>query len=235
MVTFSTNLHIVFQIKARYMLRLNGVGFHIYFSSYLLMMVALYMVTYIGLMIIVAAFGVPSLVIPPAFATLALLYFLYMPAAILFSAVMSYLFDKTETARQFYPNLVTTLGFITYTAVSLLDMLVPDNGANIAQILHIILTVIFPPYIPFGLMYYISKVYVLCSITKTCDNLTVSDYMTTEIVVLFVVTVISIPVWYLMLRVADSVKLGGSWRSALWIKVSAFLFMCVIFIRRSGK
>ena len=198
------------------MLRLNGVGFHIYFSSYLIMMIALYMVSYIGLLIIVAAFGVKSLIIPPAFGALALLYFLYMPAAILFSAVMSYMFDKAETARQFYPNLVTTLGFITYTVVALVDMLVQSNPA---QILHIILTIIFPPYIPFGLMYYINKVYIECSIFNKCDTLSASDYMTTEIIVLFVVTVVSIPIWYLMLRVADSVKLGGSWQSALWMKV----------------
>lgn len=206
------------EIKARYMLRLNGVGFHIYFSSYLIMMMGLYMVTYIGLLIIVAAFGVKSLIIPPAFAALALLYFLYIPDAILFSSVMSYMFDKSETARQFYPNTVTTLGFITYTAVALVDMLVESSGVNAAQILHIILTITFPPYIPFGLMYYINKVYFLCTARNKCDDLSANDYMTTEIIVLFVVTVVSIPIWYLMLRVADSVKLGGSWQSALWMK-----------------
>lgn len=212
----------MFQIKARYMLRLNGVGFHTYFSSYLVMMLALYSVTYFGLLIIIAAFGVKSLIIRPAFAAIALLYFLYMPSAILFSAVMSYLFDKSETARQFYPNLVTTFGFITYTAVALVDMLVGSHGTNPAQILHIILDIVFPPYIPFGLMYYINKVYITCSITGTCDNLTAEDYMTTEIVVSFVVTVLGGFVWYLMLRVADTIKLGGSWRSALWMKVSTF-------------
>lgn len=210
------------------MLRLNGVGFHIYFSSYLIMMMGLYMVTYIGLLIIVAAFGVKSLIIPPAFAALALLYFLYIPDAILFSAVMSYMFDKSETARQFYPNTVTTLGFITYTAVALVDMLVQSSGVNAAQILHIILTIIFPPYIPFGLMYYINKVSFVCSTLNNCDYLSASDYMTPEIIVLFVVTVVSIPIWYLMLRVADSVKLGGSWQSALWMKVSTFLSLCIM-------
>ncbi|KAG0710606.1 ABC transporter A family member 4 [Chionoecetes opilio] len=111
------------EMRSRYLLRLNGVGFHLYFSSYLIMMIAVYMVSYLGLLIIIAAFGVKSLVIPAVFATLALLYLLYIPAAILFSAVMSYLFDKSETARQFYPNMVTTLGVVTYTAVALVDML----------------------------------------------------------------------------------------------------------------
>lgn len=204
------------------MLRLNGVGFHTYFSSYLLMMIALYMVSYIGLLIIIAAFGVKSLIIGPAFGAVAVLYFLYMPAAILASAVISYLFDKSETARQFYPSIVTTLGFVTYTAVSLIDMLVQSNGINSAQILHIVLTIICPPYIPFGLMYYINKVYIMCSVSSECGNLTVEDYMTPEIIVLFVVTIISIPIWYLLLRVADTVKLGGSWRTALWMDVSIF-------------
>lgn len=192
MVTVNARIHFVFQMKARYMLRLNGVGFLIYFSSYLIMMVTLYSVSYFGLLIIIAAFGVKSLIIAPAFAILAVLYLLYMPAAILFSAVMSYLFDKAETARQFYPNLVTTLGFVTYTAVSLVDMLVQSSGTNPAQILHIVLTIICPPYIPFGLMYYINKVCIICSISNTCGGLTVNDYMTTEIIVLFVVTIISI-------------------------------------------
>lgn len=205
------------EIKARYMLRLNGVGFHLYFSSYLLMMIAIYMVSYIGLLIIIAAFGVKSLIIGPAFGTLAILYLLYIPAAILFSAVMSYIFDKSETARQFYPSMVTTLGFVTYTVVSLIDMLVKSENTNPAQILHVVLTVVCPPYIPFGLMYYINKVYITCSLTNSCERLTVRDYMTIEIIVLFVVTVISIPFWYLLLRVADTVKLGGSWRTALWM------------------
>lgn len=186
-------------------------------------MTGLYMVSYIGLLIIIAAFGVKSLIIGPAFGTLALLYFLYIPAAILFSAVMSYLFDKAETARQFYPSIVTTLGFITYTVVSLIDMLVKSSTA---QTLHIILTIICPPYIPFGLMYYINKVYITCSVKNSCEDLSVSEYMTTEIIVLFVVTVLDIPFWYLLLRVADTVKLGGSWRAALWMDVSILSYLC---------
>ena len=91
MVTVNGSIHFVFQVKARYMLRMTGVGFHTYFSSCLIAMIGPYMVSYIGVLITVAAFGVKSLIIPQASVTLALLCFLHIPAVCFYSAIMSYM------------------------------------------------------------------------------------------------------------------------------------------------
>ncbi|KAK7074087.1 ABC-2 transporter protein [Halocaridina rubra] len=208
------------EIGVRNMMRLNGVGFHLYFSSSFLVMGAMYIICYISLLIIIAAFNLASLMIPPAFAAIAILYLLYMPVALLYSGVFGYIFDKAETARQFYPSIATTIGMLCYNAVSIVDMTVGvnDNGVSVAKYIHYVVTILFPHYIPFGLLYYINKIYILCSIKGDCSSLTAGDYMTGEIIVMFVMLLIDIPLYYILLRLADTLKLGGSWREALWIK-----------------
>lgn len=206
------------EIGARNLLRLNGLSFNQYFSSFITVIAAVFMIPYISLLIIIVAFGVPSLIIGPAFGAIALLYLLYIPVAFLYSAAFGYIFDKMETARQFYPNIATTVGFLSYTVVSVVDMVVGmQTENNPAPYIHIILAILLPHYIPFGLLYYVNKIYLLCSITNTCDSITVSDYMTPEITALFVVVIVDIPVCYVLLRLADTVKMGGSWRDALWM------------------
>ncbi|XP_069935833.1 cholesterol transporter ABCA5 isoform X2 [Cherax quadricarinatus] len=204
------------EIMARNLLRLNGVGFNLYFSSFFIVMGVMYMVSYIGLLIIIAAFQVPSLIIPQAYGAIAILYLLYMPCALTTSAVYCYIFDKSETARQFYPPMSITIGFLSYTAVSLVYLLASDT--QVGFILHIVLAILFPQYIPFGLLFFINRVYVLCSLRNSCGQLTASDYMTPEINSLFVIVLVDIFVYYILLRLADTLKLGGSWREALWMK-----------------
>lgn len=206
------------------MLRLNGLSFNQYFSSFITVIAVVFLIPYISLLIIIVAFGVPSLIIGPAFGAIALLYFLYIPVAFLCSSTFGYMFDKMETARQFYPNMSTTAGFLSYTVVSVVDMVVgTQTESNPALIIHIILSILLPHYIPFGLLYYVNKIYLLCSITNTCDSLTVSDYMTTEIIILFVVVIVDIPLYYILMRLADTMKMGGDWREALWMSVSYYL------------
>ncbi|KAK3894585.1 hypothetical protein Pcinc_001659 [Petrolisthes cinctipes] len=203
------------ELKLRNILRQNGLGFNLYFSSYFIQMGSFYMLSYVAMLIVVQAFQVESLVVPAAFTALAILYLLFLPVALLFSAVTGYMFDRAETAREFYPSIATSLGFVTYTIVSLVDMLVTSNS-NPALIIHIVFTIICPYYIPFGLLYYTNKIYIMCTITNTCGES--GDYMTPEIIILFVVLLLDIPFYYLLLRVVDTVKMGGKWQEALWLK-----------------
>ncbi|XP_076036080.1 cholesterol transporter ABCA5-like isoform X2 [Oratosquilla oratoria] len=206
------------QINARNLLRLNGVGFNVYFLSFLVVLGALYMIEYTGLFIVIAAFDVKSLTIPGALASLALLYFLYMPASLLFSSVASYMYDKQETARQSYPSIATSVGMITYSIVAITDATVETNS-SVPFILHCIFSVLIPFYTPFGILYYIMKIYIKCSlIYGTCEALSFDDYMTKEIIVMFVATVLQTPIFYILLRIVDSIKFGGSALDALGIK-----------------
>lgn len=206
------------EIMARNLLRLNGVGFNFYFSSFFIVMGAMYMVSYIGLLVIIAAFQVPSLIIPSAYGAIAILYLLYMPCALMTSAVYCYLFDKSESARQFYPGMAITVGFLAYTVVSLVYLLA--NNEHVSFILHVVFAVLFPQYIPFGLLFFINIIYIECSLTDSCNNLTANSYMTKQIIALFVIVLVDIPLYYILLRLADTLKLGGSWRDALWMNKS---------------
>lgn len=201
------------------MLRMNGVSFNLYFASFFCNLTVLYFIMYAGLLITVVAFDVASLTLAPAFGTMALLYLLYMPSALIYSGAMSYLFDKSETARQFYPNMATTIGFITYTCVSLIDLLVVDSNAG--TILHIVFTVTLPYYIPFGILYYINKVYLTCTLQNTCDSLVFADYMNLEISIMLLMCIVNTPIYFMVLRVVDARKSGGDLREALFLKVSS--------------
>lgn len=210
------------ETKIRDLLRLNGVGFHLYFLSVLCVMIVMYAINYIGLLIIVAAFNLSSLTVPAAFAAIAVLYLLYMPCALLYSAVFCYIFDKSETARQFYPSMATTIGFIGYTAVSVVDMKLGgfSENENPAFYTHVALTILIPHYIPFGILYYINRVYLLCSANPTCSVPKASAYLSPEIIIMFIMVLVDIPVYYFLLRLADAVKLGGNWKEAFWMKGS---------------
>ncbi|KAB7495793.1 ATP-binding cassette sub-family A member 6, partial [Armadillidium nasatum] len=203
------------EMNGQNILRLNGVGFNMYFGSFFLVIGFLYFISYIGLLIIIQAFQVPSLTVGAAYACLALLYLIYMPSALIFSCCVSYTFDKQDTARQFYPSMVTTFGFVLYTIVSLVDIL---GDSDVAFALHVVFTIFVSYYIPFGALYYVNKVYVNHSLANDTDNLTMSDYMTKEIIVMFVVCIVDIFLYYILLRIIYSVKLGGGIKDALWIK-----------------
>ncbi|MCL4125298.1 UNVERIFIED_CONTAM: hypothetical protein GTU68_066750, partial [Idotea baltica] len=205
------------EINGRNLLRLNGVGFNLYFSSFLLVMMLLYLFSYFSLLIIIQAFQVPALVVPPGFATLALLYLIYMPSALLFSGCCSYAFDKQETARQFYPSIVTTFGFICYTAIVILDLL---QGTQTSRPLHMVFTALVPYYIPFGALYYVNKVYVSCDLLNACGDITMADYMTPEIVVMLVFCVVDAFVFYVLLKVVDVIKAGGHVRDVFGMKAA---------------
>ena len=219
-----------FQLMIQNMLRLNGVSFNMYFGSIFSVMIIMYLVNYIGLLVIIAAFNLSSLVIPGAFACIAILYLIYMPCALLYSAVYGYIFDKIETARQFYPSMATTAGFIGYTAVSVVDMAVGkfSNSNNPAFYIHIVLTILVPHYIPFGILYYVNRVYLMCLVDPTCSSPAFSDYMNTEIILMFGMVLVDIPLYYILLRLVDTRKAGGSWREALFMKVCYFHFSLAI-------
>ena len=203
------------EIKARNLLRLNGVSFNLYFSSFFIVIFTVCFVAYLSLLILIQAFQVDSLVLPPAFANVALLYLLYIITILPFGGTITYLFDKSETARSFLPNLISTLGLLAYSLVAVLDLVLPSSNAGF--ICHCVVAVVLPIYLPYGAVYYINKVYLNCSLFSTCDDVTFGDYMTTEIIIMYVMCVVNAVVYYVLLRVADALKTGGSLRDALFL------------------
>ena len=62
-------------------------------------------------------------------------------------------------------------GMIPYFAVMMTDSF-QVLGGDLATYLHVVFAFISPVYIPFGIIYYIQRQYMVCSIFRNCDSVT---------------------------------------------------------------
>ncbi|KOX68527.1 ATP-binding cassette sub-family A member 5 [Melipona quadrifasciata] len=196
------------EIKAKNQLRVNGLSFSMYFLTYFIVLVGL--MTFICLCIlgIIFLFDVPSLQEIPALITLGGLLMLYCPSSILFSTCLSYIFDKMDSAQSILPNIATFIGLIPFILVTILDMLGLSGTA--AFILHVIFSLLNTLYVPYAAVYYVERVHLMCSINAACHHLTMSDYLTTEIILMAFGVLLHCPVWFFVLLLLDIKKSGGN-------------------------
>ena len=172
------------QIRARNQLRVNGVSFAMYFATFFIVLGGLLFLLLLLLLSLVFIFNFEALLVPPAFAILSTLYFLYIPPILLFIATLSYLFDTVETG-QFIFALAIWGGMIPYIGVMLTDSFQVLEG-TLATIIHIAFAFTWPVYLPFGIIYYIQRHFAICTLTNSCDEATLSDYLIPEIWLLYV-------------------------------------------------
>ncbi|XP_072159520.1 cholesterol transporter ABCA5 [Bemisia tabaci] len=206
-ISLATDMVYDREIKAKNQLRVNGLSVTVYFGTYFIVLVGLLFIIFSALLVLIFVFDLPSLREPPAFCTLGVLVILYCPASILFSACVSYIFDKTESAQSILPNIATFLGLIPFFLVILLDMF--QLGGRLALILHIIFSLFNTMYIPYAIIYFVDRVHLTCRVNSACLYLTVGNYLTTEILVMMVGILIHIPFWFFILLVLDVKKSGG--------------------------
>ncbi|KAK9876012.1 hypothetical protein WA026_011128 [Henosepilachna vigintioctopunctata] len=206
------------EIKAKNQLRVNGLSFGLYFLTYLLVLLGLMFIICSALFLIIALFKIPTLDGLPALLTLGVLIFLYCPCSILFNICVSYVFDKTDTAQAMLPNITTFLGMVPFYFVMFLDML--RIGRRAAFVLHIVFSLVNTMYMPFAIIYYVQRVYIICKHNYACGELSITDYLTDEIVIMLVGILISMPFWFFVLVVLDIKKSGGKVGDAL----KCFLF-----------
>ncbi|XP_076292228.1 cholesterol transporter ABCA5 isoform X3 [Lasioglossum baleicum] len=196
------------EIKAKNQLRVNGLSFSMYFLTYFVVLVGL--ITFICLCIlgIIFLFDVPSLQEIPALITLGGLLMLYCPASILFSTCLSYIFDKMDSAQSILHNIAVFFGLIPFILVMGLDMLGLSGIA--AFVLHVIFSLINTLYVPYAAVYYVGRVHLMCSINAACHHLTMSDYLTTEIIIMAFGVLLHCPLWFFILLILDTKKNGGN-------------------------
>ncbi|XP_006608402.1 ABC transporter A family member 1-like isoform X1 [Apis dorsata] len=196
------------EIKAKNQLRVNGLSFSMYFLTYFIVLIGL--MTFISLCIlgIIFVFDVPSLQEIPALITLGGLLMLYCPSSILFSTCLSYIFDKMDSAQSILPNIATFFGLIPFILVTTLDMLGLSGTA--AFVLHVIFSLLNTLYIPYAAVYYVERVHIMCSINAACHHLTMSDYLTTEIILMAFGVLLHCPMWFFVLLLLDIKKSGGN-------------------------
>ncbi|XP_044763088.1 ABC transporter A family member 1-like [Coccinella septempunctata] len=201
------------EIKAKNQLRVNGLSFCLYFITYLLVLMGLMLIICSALFLIIALFKIPTLAGWPALLTLAVLIFLYCPCSILFNICVSYVFDKTDTAQAMLPNITTFLGMIPFYFVMFLDMM--RIGGKASFILHTVFSLVNTMYMPFAIIYYVQRVFIMCKHNYACGELSITDYLTNEIVIMLVGIFVSMPFWFFVLVVLDIKKSGGSVGDAL--------------------
>ncbi|KAI7815451.1 ABC subfamily A member [Rhyzopertha dominica] len=197
------------EIKAKNQLRVNGLSFFMYFITYFIVLGFIMVLVCSALLAIVLLFDIPSLRDWPALSIMATLILLYCPSSVLFSTCLSYFFDKTDSAQSILPNITTFVGCIPFFLVIFLDML--RIGGKAAFALHIIFSLLNTMYIPYAIIYYVQRVYLMCKVNSACSSksLTLADYMTDEIVVMLVGILVHIPFWFFILMIADIKKGGG--------------------------
>ena len=83
------------------------------------------------------------------------------------------------------------------------------SGGRAAVALHVVFSLLNTMYIPYAVLYFVDRVYMMCRVNLACTNLTVADYVTDEIIVMLVGIVIHIPIWFFVLLILDIKKSGG--------------------------
>jgi len=205
-------------IRAKNQLRVNGLTFPLYFGSFFLVLGLLMLFLLCILLTLVAAFDFKALLIPPAFGVMTSMYLLYIIPGLLYIGSVSYLFDTIESG-QFIFAFASWTGMIPYFAVMLTDSF-RVLGGDLARGLHILFAFVSPVYIPFGIIYYIQRQYLVCSIYRNCDSVTLSDYMIVEIYILYFAILFHTVLWGFVLKAADIIKDGGTIKSMFQKRVA---------------
>ncbi|KAL1502488.1 hypothetical protein ABEB36_007623 [Hypothenemus hampei] len=209
MVPLSLAIDLVYdrELKTKNQLRVNGLSITMYFLSYFIVLLAIMGITCAGMVVLMVLFDIPAFSEWSAITVFTLLILIYCPSSILSCTCISYMFDKTDSAQSILPNVATFIGSIPFVIVVCLDVM--NIGKRAALILHCIFSLTNTMYIPYAILYYIQRVFLLCNINMACDRLTFANYFTCEIGILFVGMLLNIPLWFVLLKVVDIKKSGG--------------------------
>ncbi|XP_062616764.1 cholesterol transporter ABCA5-like, partial [Saccostrea cucullata] len=210
--TFSVYMVKDRETKFRTQLRSAGVSFWMYWGTHLCVDLIKYSFPGILCVIVVLIMQLDSLSSAGAVGSLILLVLFYIPSATMFAYLASYMFDKAVTCQQFIVTIFIFLGLLPYSAVSVLDMLAEQD---IARILHIVFCLIDPPYIIFGGMYYIDKIYRV-NVFYSLGTVEDSDYFKLEnnIVYTYIICLVDIVTVFMLLRMLDIKNTGGDVKEA---------------------
>jgi ATP-binding cassette subfamily A (ABC1) protein 5 len=83
------------------------------------------------------------------------------------------------------------------------------SGGRAALALHVVFSLLNTMYLPYAVVYFVDRVYLMCRVNLTCTNLTFADYLTDEIIVMLVSSLLQIPILFFVLLILDIKKSGG--------------------------
>ncbi|XP_052816309.1 cholesterol transporter ABCA5-like isoform X2 [Mya arenaria] len=196
------------QWKVRSQLRVSGMPFSLYYLGIFLVHAAKIALPGLVTIILVLALRVQTLLNGGAILSFLLTCLFYIPPSILFPYCLSFLFVKWESASSVLPILVILTGYLPYIPISILDMVLTSD---VPAIIHYIFCVIDPPYLVFGGLYHIDKVYQTAALNGRQDKIEFGDYFTfsSRIPIVWIMAVIHTILLFFLLRVFDIRKSGG--------------------------
>ena len=109
------------QMKMRHLLRVSGVSSFVYWLELLISDGIVVLIPVILMLILIPAFQLPSLSPPPAMGCLVIAALLYIPAGILFSYLMSFMFNAWDVSQQVLPNVFTFVSMMIINGCLLLS------------------------------------------------------------------------------------------------------------------
>lgn len=89
----------------------------------------------------------------------------------------------------------------------MISLLMPGGRAALA--LHVVFSLLNTMYLPYAVVYFVDRVYLMCRVNLACTNLTFADYLTDEIIVMLVSSLLQIPILMYILLILDIKKSGG--------------------------
>ncbi|XP_025412978.1 ABC transporter A family member 1-like isoform X2 [Sipha flava] len=196
-VSLSADLVYDREIKAKNQLRINGVTFMQYFCSYFIILISMLLLIFFLLIFLIASFHVEGLDTPYAISTMIILLVAYCPAAILATACISYLFERSDSVQSILPNVTSLIGGVPFIIVASLDMLGIANDLGFA--LHVLFSSTNFVYIPFAIIYFINTVY-----RENDEHAPFIKYVNKETVALLMGCLGQIPVLWVILKILDS-------------------------------
>ncbi|KAL4239790.1 ATP-binding cassette sub- A member 5 [Mactra antiquata] len=200
------------QGKVRSQLRIAGVSFFLYWTTFFIVDIIKYIIPAILIIIVTLIMQVKSLMQSGAIVTLILSAFTYIPNNLVFAYISSFAFNKWETAQAVQPLIFFFGGFIPFMPVSLIDSL---SNSSTASILHILFCIVFPPYTIFGSLFYIDKVYRVAQMNFSSDSIPFNAYFTKDIILAIVIPLIEWFIFFPLLRILDVRDTGGDVKQAL--------------------
>ncbi|XP_060574789.1 cholesterol transporter ABCA5-like isoform X2 [Ruditapes philippinarum] len=200
------------QTKVRSQLRIAGVSYKIYWGSYVAMDIIKYIIPALLIIIITLIMQVDSLQQKGAMFVFILMVVTCIPASLLLSYVVSFGFDKWETAQAVQPLIFFFAGFMPYLPVALIDSMTSESTASL---LHIIFCCILPPYTMFGGLFYIDKVYRSAAMHLDTENIHFKDYLTINIIAAILIPLLHVVLNSVLLKILDTRESGGSVSEAL--------------------
>ncbi|CAG5124848.1 unnamed protein product, partial [Candidula unifasciata] len=193
------------QFKLRSQLHISGVTFNVYWGTiYICDLLTLFMPV-IGIIIAFFAIQMQGFNSVGALGALVLVVFTNVPLLFLLALTLSFLFDKAETCAVCMPVLLLLPTLIPYTLVPVVDAVHSDA----AVVFHYVFCVILPPYIVFGGLYFISRVYLNAfNESRTVNKSEYFDFGN-HVMICIIMPIIHMFWMYWLLRILDVKKAGG--------------------------